>query len=258
VSTPGHSSVDRHGLSTRPARREKISGTTFGSREEKGGASEAGLLVATLRVRIRTKGPWTGSFTRAHPSVVVDVLNRSDLDQDVSVSDHWISGGPPGVWAREISGYPDVRKVDSLAEVAEGSIYRITYENPPVVYLYRDLGLPIQFPLRIQGGVIRWEIVARRSEFESVVAYARTIDPRFQVVSIRHGPLRSHLPMLTDSQHQLLTHAMAAGYFAVPRGITLTGLARQLDRSKSAVSEAMAVIEQKLLESALRPTSIAP
>jgi predicted DNA binding protein len=257
-SKTGSSAVNQPRLSTSRANRGGKSRPNFGSGDGKDEASETGLLVATLRVRIRTKGPWTGSFTRAHPSAVIDVLNRADLDPDVSVSDHWISGGPPGVWAREISAYPDVRKVDSLAEVAEGSVYRITYENPPVVYLYRDLGLPIQFPLRIQGGVIRWEIVARRSEFESVVEYARKIDPQFQVISIRRGPLRSHLPMLTDSQHQLLTHAMAAGYFAVPRAISLTGLARQLDRSKSAISEAMAVIEQKLLESALRPTSILP
>jgi predicted DNA binding protein len=64
--------------------------------------------------------------------------------------------------------------------------------------------------------------------------------------------------MLTEIQQQLLSQAMAAGYFAVPRGITLTDLARRLDRSKSAVSEAIAIIEKKLLESALRPTSLTP
>ena len=49
---------------------------------------------------------------------------------------------------------------------------------------------------------------------------------------------------------------MAAGYFAVPRGITLTDLARRLDRSKSAVSEAIAIIERKLLESAMRSSAL--
>lgn len=194
----------------------------------------------------------------AHPNVSVEALNRSDVSKDVSVSDYWISGQPPGVWARELSGFPDVLKVDSLAEVGEGSLYRITYRNPGIIYLYRELGMPIQFPLRIQGGFIRWEVVARHSEFQEVLKYARAVDPDFQVVSIRRRPLRSHLPMLTDSQHQLLTQAMAAGYFAVPRGITLTDLARRLDRSKSAVSEAIAIIERKLLESALRPTSLTP
>jgi len=46
---------------------------------------------------------------------------------------------------------------------------------------------------------------------------------------------------------------MAAGYFAVPRGITLTALARRLHRSKSSISESLALIEKQLLETALRP-----
>jgi len=216
------------------------------------------LLLATLRIRIRPKGPWTGAFSRAHPSLSIEVLNRSELNEDISVSDHWISGRPPGVWAREIASYPDVRTVDSLAEVGDGCIYRVEYRNPPVIYLYRKLGLPIQFPLRIQAGYIRWEVVARRSEFEAVLEHARATDPEFQVVSIRRRPLRSHLPLLTEAQQHLLTEAMAAGYFAVPRGITLTELARRLERSKSSVSEAIAIIEKKLLESALQPTPLAP
>lgn len=188
----------------------------------------------------------------------LEVLNRADVSKDVSVSDHWIAGSPPGVWAAEIARLPGVFKVDSLAEVGDGCLYRITYRNPPVIYLYRELGLPIQFPLRIQDGIIRWEVVARRSEFRAVLKYTEKADPNFQVVSIRRRPLRSHLPVLTETQHQLLTQAMAAGYFAVPRGITLTDLARRLDRSKSAVSEGIAIIERKLLESALRPTSLTP
>lgn len=226
-------------------------------REAKDEGTGGRVLLASLRVRI-PKGLWTGTFTRAHPGVSLEVLNRADVSKDVSVSDHWISGQPPGVWAREISGFADILKVDSLAEVGDGSLYRITYRNPPIIYLYRELGIPIHFPLRVQNGAIRWEIVARRSEFQSVLKYMERADPNFQLVSIRRRPLRSHLPVLTDNQHQLLTQAMAAGYFAVPRGITLTDLARRLDRSKSAVSEGIAIIERKLLESALRPTSLMP
>ena len=213
------------------------------------------LLLATLKVRI-PKVLWTSGFSRSHPEISLEVLNRSDVSRETSVSDYWIGGHPAGVWAREIAGYADVLAVDSLAEVGDGCLYRITYRNPPVISLYRELGMPIQFPLHIQAGSIHWEVVARRVGFDTVLRHAKKIDPDFQVISIRRRPLRHHLPVLTDAQHQLLTRAMASGYFAVPRGITLTELARRLDRSKSAVSEAIAIIERKLLESALRPTSL--
>jgi DNA binding protein with HTH domain len=221
------------------------------------GPAENRLLIATLRARLpRTVG--IGVFTSRHPETSIEVLNRSDVSKDVSVSDYWISGHPPGVWAREISTYPDVLKVDSLTEVGNGCLYRITFRNPPVIPLFRELGIPIHFPLRIQGGFIRWEVVARRSEAQPILAHFRKTDSDFQVVSIRRQRLRSHLPLFTQAQNQLLTQAMAAGYFAVPRGITLTDLAGKLGRSKSSLSEMMANIEKKLLESALNSNALAP
>lgn len=210
------------------------------------------LFLATLRIRIPQR-IWNGPFSAAHPQVRLEVLNRTDVRPGESVSDCWISGLPAGVWAREIAGYPDVLRVQSLAEVGDGCLYRITYRDPPIVGLYRRLQLPLQLPLRIQGGYIDWEIVARYSEFQQILAHARAADPNVTVVSIRRRPLRDHLPLLTEAQHELLTQAMAAGYFAVPRGITLTALARKLERSKSSISESLALIEKKLFETALRP-----
>jgi len=210
-----------------------------------------GLFIAALRIRIPAS-TWNGPFSKAHPHIRLEALNRSDVTPDVSVSDYWISGAPPGHWAKELLSYDEVLKVDSLAEVGGGCVYRVTYQNPPIVYLYRRLSLPLQFPLRIQAGIIEWEVVARRSEFEEVMNYARGIDPGLTIVSIRRRPLRNHLPLLTESQQSLLTQAMAAGYFAVPRGISLTELARRLHRSKSSVSEGIALVEKKLLESVMR------
>lgn len=225
-----------------------------GPAEETGGAS---LFLATLRIRIPGQ-LWTGRFSTAHPSLRIEVLNRTEVDEHTSISDYWISGHPPGVWAPEIAGYSDVHRVESLAEVADGCLYRVTYRNPPIIYDYRRLRMPIQFPLRIQAGILMWEVIGRRREFEEVLRIARGRGTEVSVASIRRRPLRSHLPLLTEGQQRLLAQAMAAGYFAVPRGITLTDLARALGRSKSSVSEALALIEKKLLESALRPTTLRP
>jgi HTH DNA binding domain len=220
-------------------------------------SAEPGLLIATLRVRT-PKDIWTGQFSARHPAVRMEVLNRTDLSKDSSVSDYWISGQPPGVWTAEIASYPDVDQVEGLAEVGDGCLYRITYRNPPVIYQYRRLGLPLQFPLKIHGGAMTWEVIGRRADCEEVLRFARRRDPNLQVLSVRRRGLRTHLPFLTQAQQQLLSDAMGAGYFAVPRGVTLTDLAARLGRSKSALSEALAVIERKLLESAMRPTTLLP
>jgi len=215
------------------------------------------LVIATVRIGIPAN-LWLGRFTRRHPSLSVEIMNRSGVTPELSVSDYWISGGPPGGWTREIAAFPDVRSVDSLAELAGGCIYRVTFENPPIVYLYRKLGVPLQFPQRARAGQMFWEVAARDNDFRRILAYARSVDRSAAILSIRRRPLRSHLPELTDAQHALLTTAMAEGYFAVPRAITLTGLASKLGRSKSSISESLALIEKKILESAMRaPAALA-
>ncbi len=226
-------------------------------RDEADDAPDDRLIVATLRVTI-PRSIWTGPFSLRHPTVRLEALNRTEVTPSVSVSDYWVSGGPPGVWAEEILSYPDVLRVESLAEVGEGCLYRIKYRNPPVVNVYRRLRLPLQFPLRIQAGTMTWEVVARIAAFRAILGHAKRVAADVQILSMRRRTLRSHLPVLTETQHALLAEAMAAGYFAVPRGITLTELARKLDRSKSSVSEGIALIEKKLVESALNAGSIAP
>jgi len=179
-----------------------------------------------------------------------------EIGRDVSVSDCWIGGGPPGVWVNEISEFPDVLKIDGLAEVGDGSVYRITYRNPPVIYFFRRVKIPIQLPLWMQAGVGGWEVVARFSDFQKIMEFARGIDPQVKITSIHRGSLQSHLPSLTEAQLRLLSEAKSAGFFAVPRRITLTALAQKLNRSKSGLSESIAVIEGKLLETAVNPPSI--
>ena len=203
-----------------------------------------------MRLKMR-RGTWTAAFTARHPTLRIEALNRTDVTTEISVSDYWISGGAPGEWAAEIASYPDVLHVDSMAALGDGCLYRLKYRNPPIIALYRRLKLPLQFPLRMQAGVVTWEVVARQNEFKAVLDYMRGADAGVQITSVRRRPLWSHLPALTDAQHQLLTEALSAGYFAVPRGITLTDLAKKLDRSKSSVSVGIALIEKKLVESAL-------
>lgn len=218
---------------------------------ERPSQKEQRLLLGTVTARV-PDATWMGPFSRRHPRVGIDILGRSEAGRDLMVADHWIGGLPAGVWAREIASFPDVRKVESLAEVGDGSLYRVKFRTPPVVELYRRLAMPLPFPIHIQGGNIYWEVVARPAEFEQVLRFARTVDPKARLRWTRTPRLRTHLPLLTPSQRSLLGRAIALGYFAVPRRISLVELARRSNRSKAAVSQALALIEKRLLESMIR------
>jgi DNA binding protein with HTH domain len=207
------------------------------------------LLMVSLRLRLPDRN-WFGPFTRLHTHAIIEVLRIGEAGSDTSVADLWINGQPPGVWGNEISAYPGVESVDALSELGRGTLYRVTMKTPPIVSLYRRLRLPLPLPLRMQSGFVRWEVVARVKEFDQVLEFARNFGLEPRVVSIRRRPLQDHLPLLSSKQQTLLNQTMDAGYFAVPRAITLTALARKLNRSKSGISESIALIEKKLLESA--------
>ena len=208
------------------------------------------MVLASVRFRV-PESNWIGVFSRRHPELRLEYLSFAELDAHRSVADLWIGGGPPGGWAAELRRFDQVDRVDALAEVGGGCLYRLIFRNPPIVYLYRRLGVPLPLPIWVQAGSVRWEVVARAPEYARILEFGRSIDPKFRVVAVRRGPLPGHLPTLTPGQRRVLSAALAAGYFESPRRVTLGELARSLKRSRSALSETIAIIEERLLDSAL-------
>ena len=215
------------------------------------------LVVVTLRIQM-AQDHWLGRFSARHPEVRIEALHWASLDEGSSVLDYWVSGHPAGVWTREIATNPDVQRVDALAEAGTGALYRVVQRMNPVVQLYRRLRLPLRFPMAIQAGVITWEVVSKKSAFDVIMAFFRERKLKVTISAIRRGLSEGRLPVLTAHQRGLLSEALRAGYFAVPRRITLTQLAKKVDRSKSSVSEALAHIERKLLEGSLSQAGLAP
>jgi len=212
------------------------------------------LCIASFYVRIGQES-WTGSFSSRHPDARLVVLSHREAGPELSISDLWIGGGSDRAWGPEIAASPGVVGVTRVMRMGDGTLYRVSSRTPLVVRFYERLELPLPLPLRIQGGTIEWEVVAPPAEFRKLVRFAREIDPGARVVPLRSPPLRAHLPRLSEAQEALLATAMEAGYFSVPRQITVSGLSRRLHQSPSEVTARISAIEERLLESAVRLTS---
>jgi len=213
------------------------------------------LVIATLQIRL-AQDHWLGRFSAAHPEVQIRALHWAAIDDATSVLDYWIAGLPGGTWTREIARNRDVSKVEALAETGEGGLYRVVQRMNPVVHLYRRLRLPLRFPMAVGAGVIAWEVMCKKSELDAILEFFRERKLTVAVSSVRRGLFGNQPPILTPRQRELLSEAIRSGYFAVPRRITLTDLAKRLGRSKSSISESLAHIERRILEGTmLRATS---
>jgi predicted DNA binding protein len=191
---------------------------------------------------------WYYSFTTRHPEQVVEVTNLLLVPDNKTLAEVEIYG-PTVDWTDEIAGFFDVVEVERLGMLPALGRYRVRYSTTQFVSLANELEVMIRFPRTVQNGMLTCETIARLSQLRRLTAALRVLghDPR--ITSLRRDSLRSVRFSLTASQRALFRQALGLGYFEVPRRISLSQLAEKVSRSKSSVSEMLAVVERKLVHS---------
>jgi hypothetical protein len=206
------------------------------------------LAIVKIELDLR-QSSWVAGFSRKHPDLLLEIHSALRLRGNQILTDIEVFG-PPKDWGPEISALPGVAEVSRLAVPPEFGRYRVLYRLSSVQALVAQFEVLLQYPLTIQNGVCSAEVVDRLSRIRRLVAALRASGYDARLVSLRQESLRSRRPNLTRVQREVFNQAVASGYFHVPRQITLTQLAERLSRSKSSVSETLAVVERKLAEAA--------
>ncbi len=192
---------------------------------------------------------WPGRFTRLHPDLLIEIHNIFAVAGHNALGDFEIKGTTTE-WASEIEAYPDVVEVSPLDVPPEKGRYRIRFHETVLISLILELEVLLRYPTSIRNGIVSIETVDRVSRIRRLLAVLHKSKYEPRIVSLRKEFLRFRRPDLTPVQRVLLGQALAYGYFHVPRRITLTQLAMKLHRSKSTVSEKLAIVEKKLAEAA--------
>lgn len=203
--------------------------------------------ICRLRVPLPASA-WIAEFSAEHPQVRIEVLSRLDLGQLRSLTEIRLHASDSASLVGALRGLPQVEALDEL-ETAPGEVHlRVINRTSEFVPIFRELRIMRRFPFTIEGGVGSWVVVAPQTQIERLMARVRERAPSAVVEAVRHtDPTRPTGP-LTRRQADLLRRALAAGYFEVPRRVTLTALAKNLGMAASSLSEALAIVEKKLLE----------
>ncbi len=203
--------------------------------------------ICRLRVPLPASA-WIAEFSRSHPELSIEVLSRLDLTPRRSLSEIRLRDAEEASWKDELGSLPQVEAVEELERGPSEVHLRVTHRTSEFVPIFRELRIMRRFPFTIQGGVGHWVVVASASQIRQLLERLQERVPTATVEAVRHAERSRGGGPLTPHQEDLFRRAMAAGYFEVPRKVTLTGLARALDVAPSTLSEALAVIEKKLLE----------
>jgi predicted DNA binding protein len=190
-----------------------------------------------------------GRFSRAHPEAELVFTATQFLAPERILTECQVFSRDQTDYTEEIARLPDVLSVIRLGPVGPRTRYQITLARlPQYVRVINDWNAILRYPRIVQDGEITLEVAARISQLQGLVRAIRRSGNAVRVLRFGRDTMRTCPPTLTPRQYTLLHQALAAGYFDVPRRITLTRLAGKLGRSKSSVSRALALVERELVE----------
>ena len=214
---------------------------------EEGASSD--VLICRMTVPMGEDYPtWHGHVARNHPDLHFVTMSRMILDGNLVMEDNTVKGlFDREALANEIRRGPNVRSVEILERSENSAVFRVILKSTPFTTIFRELEIMLRFPTVFDQGVVHVTVVASRTDIGRLFARLRKLSPDARMVSIRHERALSPKSVLTDRQRKIFQRALSAGYWDVPRRTSLQELSEVLQISKSALSESLATIENRLL-----------
>ncbi len=228
----------------RLSRSERIR-TSFGRKD----SSESAGRYGVVKVNFRLPGVFPlAPFFRAHPWLLAKCVAAQNLANNRYVTEFELLGDRAAAHAEEMARQAGVISVALLADAGVRALYRVVLRQPRHVSIANELRAVFRFPRFVQDGRYTAEVAPRASQIRRLVQELRRFTPEVRVLRFGREILPTYSTALTPKQVVLLHHAREAGYFEVPRRISLTRLAEKLGRSKAGVSRALALAERELVE----------
>jgi hypothetical protein len=210
-----------------------------------------GGAETVLSVRLRVRLPeaiWMASFTVAHPTVRLEVLDRLEVGRRLVLFEVRVVPDARARWAEEIRRIPGVREVEAIDAGAAAGIYRVLWSGRTFLPLVKRLRLPRHFPFPVESGVATWTVAGPETKVRELLRHLDRARIAWTLELVRRGPSLRLASTLTPRQREILHRAVSEGYFEVPRRISLTDLAPRIGVATSTLSVTLAVIEKKIVE----------
>jgi predicted DNA binding protein len=195
---------------------------------------------------------WGYHFSRSHPDLALELLNRIELGPGLLLTEVRMVGPDAEAWRTESRKFAQVVSVASHPEGPGSVLYRVTSRTPSIHEVTQRHHVLTRYPILIRDGWSRFETFGSAAQMRAYLAELSARVGPTHLEAARQGSVSRQSLGLTPIQDAIFRAAVSSGYYASPRRISVTNLARRLGRSKSTVSTALVRIQKQLAESALR------
>jgi predicted DNA binding protein len=191
----------------------------------------------------------------AAPQMIVEIEQVVATMEDRLMPYFWVSGDEQAEFENAFHDDNSVKNIAAIDEVEGARLYRGEWtENvETIVYAYVDLGATI---LQAIGKAEDWEIRMRFDSRDTLSAFQEYCDENnisYELHSIQEQeqPMASTQYDLTPTQRETLVTALEAGYYEVPREVTMRELAGQMGVSQQTLSNRFRAAYRNLVTSTL-------
>ncbi|MDG6920784.1 MAG: helix-turn-helix domain-containing protein [Nitrososphaerota archaeon] len=154
------------------------------------------------------------------------------------------------------SAVTEIRRAEGVRQAVEGEIegdsvpLLVVLSRPAICRASSDAAIVcLECPLNSESQPASWKLIVRKtSDFRQVLSKLEEegVDAKIEDIS----PLERKAT-LTERQKEIMSTAVAKGYFEFPRKISLTGLSEVVGVKPSTLSEILRSAERRIMSNAL-------
>jgi len=147
---------------------------------------------------------------------------------------------------QEIKNHGSVFEFSELERKENKVKFNVKTRDPYLLYALIKCGVLVDFPVRVRDGYAFWRLISTRSRIDQLLTVFEEKNIEFELLRIGNSPysIDDEKYKLNLDEEEVLNKAIEMGFFDVPRKISLEDLARELGKSKSALS----VILRKIIK----------
>ena len=189
------------------------------------------------------------------PQMVVEIEQVVATMEDRIMPYFWVSGGDHAAFEDAFRDDESVKNTAVIDEVSGARLYRAEWtENvETIIYAYVELGATL---MQAVGKAEDWELRMRfdgQDALSDFQKYCDENDISFELnrTQEQEQPMASAQYDLTPTQRETLVTALEAGYYEVPRAVTMRELADEMGIAQQTLSNRFRAAYKNLVTSTL-------
>ncbi len=192
------------------------------------------------------------SIAEALPRLRVDIERFLPASDGRAIEDLHIYGNldPDEIVAKVVSEVGDI-PMELLEVGAWHVLLRLVTPRCELLEAFQASSVIPVFPLSLRSTSTTFRVFGARSSVSGLYTRLKVINPSVTFSTRKKDLTADRRGLLTPKQLEVFRFAREVGYWDTPRRITLTDMAFLLDMSKSALSEALATVERKIIQEGL-------